>query len=165
MGGDHRAPAKHSWHWPAHSNVAGRLYFEFHALLLSRASGSLCWPGTDATTVRNQRAKTPCIGHSGNARLRTALYLATLSAARYNPVIKRFYDRLRAQGKPAKVARCAAARKLVHLAFAVATNEEDFDPHYHPKSEQQAARAQVEQGPALSGKRARTCHELTDLPI
>ena len=85
--------------------------------------------------------KRPCIGHTGNGRLRTALYLATLSAARYNPVIKRFYDRLRAQGKPAKVARCAAARKLLHLAFAVATNKEDFDPHYQPSSKQQAARA------------------------
>jgi transposase len=82
--------------------------------------------------------KRPCIGHTGNGRLRTALYLATLSAARYNPVIKRFYDRLRAAGKPAKVARCAAARKLLHLAFAVATHQEDFDPHYQPKRHRQA---------------------------
>jgi transposase len=83
--------------------------------------------------------KHPCIGHTGNGRLRTALYLATLSAARYNPVIKGFYDRLRAAGKPAKVARCAAARKLLHLAFAVATNQENFDPQYQPKRQRQAA--------------------------
>src|SRR5450432_1094837 len=76
--------------------------------------------------------KRPCIGHAGNGRLRTALYLATLSAARYNPVIKPFYDRLRAAGKPSKVARCAAARKLLHLAFAVGTTLEDFDPTYQP---------------------------------
>jgi transposase len=85
--------------------------------------------------------KRPCIGHTGNGRLRTALYLATLSAARYNPTIKRFYDRLRGAGKPAKVARCAAARKLLHLASAVGTNLEDFDPHYQPKNKQQVARA------------------------
>jgi transposase len=91
-------------------------------------------PRQSGTSVQ----KRPCIGHTGNGRLRTALYLATLSAARYNPVIKRFYDRLRTQGKPAKVARCAAARKLLHLAFAVGTNQEDFDPDYHPKSKQQA---------------------------
>jgi len=59
---------------------------------------------------------------------------ASLSAARYNPVIKRFYDRLRAAGKPGKVARCAAARKLLHLAYAVATNQEDFDANYQPTS-------------------------------
>jgi transposase len=74
--------------------------------------------------------KRPRIGHSGNGRLRTALYLATLSAARYNPVIKPFYDRLRAVGKPAKVARCAAARKLLHLAFALVAHQQDFDPLY-----------------------------------
>jgi transposase len=47
--------------------------------------------------------------------LRRVLYLATLSAARHNPTIKTFYDRLRAAGKPPKVARCAAARKLLHI--------------------------------------------------
>ena len=59
------------------------------------------------------------IGHTGNASLRTALYLATLSAAQHNPLIKSFYDRLRTAGKPIKVARCAAARKLLHLAYAL----------------------------------------------
>jgi transposase len=83
--------------------------------------------------------KRPCIGHTGNGRLRTALYLATLSAARYNPVIKPFYARLHAAGKPGKVARCAAARKLLHVADAVATTQEDFDPDYQLKSKQSGA--------------------------
>lgn len=70
------------------------------------------------------------IGHGGQARLRTALYLASLTAARYNPLIKAHYERLRAAGKPKKVAHCAAARKLLHLAYAVVRNEQPFDPHY-----------------------------------
>ena len=70
------------------------------------------------------------IGHGGHSRLRTALYVATLTAARFNPIIKAHYDRLRAAGKPPKVARCAAARKLLHLAYAVATKGQPFDPHY-----------------------------------
>lgn len=74
--------------------------------------------------------KRPRIGHSGNGRLRTAPYMATLSAARFNPVIKLFYARLRASGKPSKVARCAAARKLLHLAFALVAHQQDFDPLY-----------------------------------
>jgi len=78
------------------------------------------------TSIRGR----PCIGHGGNGRVRTALYMATLSAARYNPVLKTFYTRLREAGKPAKVARCAAARKLMHLAFAVVTKQQDFDPSY-----------------------------------
>jgi transposase len=74
------------------------------------------------------------IGQAGNARLRTALYMATLSAARHNPAIRRQYQRLRAAGKPAKVARCAAARKLLHLAYAVVTKGQAFDPHYREQS-------------------------------
>lgn len=70
------------------------------------------------------------IGHGGHGRLRTALYLATLNAARFNPLIKAHYKRLRAAGKPPKVARCAAARKLLHLAYAVVTKKQPFDPAY-----------------------------------
>jgi transposase len=72
----------------------------------------------------------PSIGHSGNGRLSTAFYMATLTAARFNPVIKRFYNRLREAGKPEKVARCAAARKLLHIAWAVVKKNQPFDPNY-----------------------------------
>jgi len=80
----------------------------------------------------------PRIGHTGNARLRTALYLATLRAAQYNPVINPFSDRLRAAGNPKKVARCAAARKLLHLAWALVTKEQDFDPTYAQRQQASA---------------------------
>ena len=83
-------------------------------------------PRQSGTSVRGRTA----IGHAGNARLRRALYLATLSAAQHNPVIHVFYSRLRAAGKPPKVARCAAARKLLHIAWAVVTKDQDFDPAY-----------------------------------
>ena len=75
------------------------------------------------TSVRG-RAR---IRRGGHARLRKALYLATLTAARYNPVIRPFYQRLRAAGKPFKVAQCAAARKLLTLAWAVVTKQQPFD--------------------------------------
>jgi len=56
--------------------------------------------------------------------------MATLSAGRYNPAIKTFYERLRAAGKPPKVARCAAARKLVHLAVAIVARQQPFKADY-----------------------------------
>jgi transposase len=59
--------------------------------------------------------------------------MATLSAAQHNPLIKAFYTRLRTAGKPEKVARCAAARKLLHIARAVVTKAQDFDPNYAQK--------------------------------
>ena len=72
----------------------------------------------------------PQIGHTGHARLRTALYLATLTAARFNSPIAAFYDRLCKAGKPKKVARCAAARKLLHQAWAVVSKQRPFDPNW-----------------------------------
>jgi transposase len=78
------------------------------------------------TSVKGREA----IGHAGNGRLRTALYMATLSAVQHNEVIKPFYTRLKEGGKAAKVARCACARKLMHLCYAVVTKGQDFDPSY-----------------------------------
>ena len=73
------------------------------------------------------------IGHAGNSRLRTALYMATLAGARYNPSLRAFYQRLRVAGKPTKVARCATARKLLHLAWAMVKKQE---PYRAPRPEQ-----------------------------
>ena len=81
-------------------------------------------PHESGTSMRGQ----PRIGYSGSPYLRHALYMATLSASRHNPMIRMFYQRLRAAGKPIKVARCAAARKLLHLAWAVVRKEQGFDP-------------------------------------
>ena len=73
----------------------------------------------------------PSIGHSGHARLRTALYMAALSAVRCNPPIRRHYQRLLERGKLKKVALCAAAHKLLTLAWALVKKECMFDPTYH----------------------------------
>jgi transposase len=69
-------------------------------------------------------------GHSGHARARRVLYQAAISAVRYNPHLKAFYERLITRGKHVKVARVAATRKLIHIAFAVVTKEQLFDPDY-----------------------------------
>jgi transposase len=70
------------------------------------------------------------IGHAGHARLRAALYMAALSARTFNPIIKAFFDRLTANGKPFKVAVCACARKLLHIAWALVTKQRLFDPDF-----------------------------------
>jgi transposase len=51
----------------------------------------------------------------GRTAVRCALYMATLSAVRYDPILKAFYTRLRAAGKKPKVALVASMRKLVLL--------------------------------------------------
>ena len=55
----------------------------------------------------------------GRTRVREALYMGTLAAARFNPVIKAFYDRLCAAGKPKKVALTACMRKLLTILNAM----------------------------------------------
>jgi transposase len=45
--------------------------------------------------------------------------MAALVAARWNPVLRLFYQRLRAKGKPAKVAVIAVARKLLTILNAM----------------------------------------------
>jgi len=55
----------------------------------------------------------------GRASVRTALYMAVVSAMRCNAVIKAFYARLRAAGKPAKVALIACIRKLLTILNAM----------------------------------------------
>ena len=55
----------------------------------------------------------------GRAPVRRVLYMATVSAIRANPVIRTFYTRLVARGKPKKVALVAAMHKLLTLLNAV----------------------------------------------
>jgi len=70
------------------------------------------------------------IAKNGDARLRKALYMPALVAWRYNPAIRAFCERLKANGKNGKAIACAAMRKLIHLAFAVLKSGEPFDPNY-----------------------------------
>lgn len=70
------------------------------------------------------------IGHQGHAALRRVLYMAALAASRYCPPVKALYERLRAREKPMKLARCAAARKLIILAWTLVKKGQAFDPAY-----------------------------------
>jgi transposase len=70
------------------------------------------------------------VGRGGHAALRTALFMAALSAAQVNPCVQPVYQRLLARGKPHKVARVACARKLIRIAWAVVVKERDFDPTF-----------------------------------
>jgi transposase len=55
----------------------------------------------------------------GRAPVRAALYMGALVATRHNPVLKEFYERLLAAGKPKKVALVACMRKLLSILNAL----------------------------------------------
>lgn len=59
----------------------------------------------------------------GRAPVRVALYMATLSAVRWDPTMKAHYQQLRARGKPGKVALVACMRKLLGIVNAKRRDE------------------------------------------
>jgi transposase len=62
----------------------------------------------------------------GRSQVRCVLYMAALSAAVHNPVIKRFYQRLISRGKLTKVAQTAAMRKLLTILNDMVRNGESW---------------------------------------
>jgi transposase len=64
----------------------------------------------------------------GRACVRTALYMAAISATRCNPSFKATYRRLIEDGKPRKVAIVAVARKMVVLANAITKSGKPWTP-------------------------------------
>ena len=72
----------------------------------------------DSGTLRGKR-----MVWGGRAPVRAALYMSAIVASRHNPVIRAFYQRLRAAGKPAKVALTACMRKLLIILNAMLQNQ------------------------------------------
>ena len=66
----------------------------------------------------------------GRAQVRAALYMAALSASRFNPVIKPFYQRLIGQGKNPKVALTACMRKLLVILNTMVKTQTAWNPNH-----------------------------------
>lgn len=64
----------------------------------------------------------------GRAEVRTALYMATLTAKRHNPVIRVLFERLSTAGKPFKVAMTACMRKLLTILNAILKSKQPWNP-------------------------------------
>lgn len=80
----------------------------------------------DSGTSRGRRRV-----QGGRFEIRRVLYMATLTAARRNPVIKAFYQRLIATGKLPKVALVACMRKLLTALNAMVRNNKPWDNSLH----------------------------------
>lgn len=78
------------------------------------------------TSVRGR----PCLSRMGNARLRKALFLPAIAAARHNPFLQQLRQRLLERGKSKMAIVGAAMRKLIHLAYGVLKSGKPFDPEY-----------------------------------
>jgi transposase len=70
----------------------------------------------------------------GRAHVRATLYMSALVAVRYNPVLKKFYEHLRAAGKPTKVALTACMRKLLTILNALVKHHIPWQPQEVPSA-------------------------------
>lgn len=79
----------------------------------------------------------------GRAAVRATVYMAALAATRYNPVLRAFYRRLIAAGKPAKVALVATMRKLLTILNTMMKHQTRWNPEAAstPASPSRPARA------------------------
>lgn len=92
----------------------------------------VAYAGLDATVrasglfegTRNRMSK------RGSPVLRNSLWLAAVSARRFNPELKAYYELKRSQGKHSNVATGAVARKLVHLIYSLWKDNRPYDPDY-----------------------------------
>ena len=73
----------------------------------------------------NQRGGTHAQGHRA---LKRALYFPAMTAARFNPIVHRFAERLKAQNKPGKVVLVACMHKLLSIVLGVLRSGRPFDP-------------------------------------
>jgi transposase len=78
------------------------------------------------------RSRTGGISRTGNALLRSTLYLCALSASRHNPKVADAVARMRQARKPAKVVLSAVARRLLVMAHAVVRTDTPFIADHKP---------------------------------
>jgi transposase len=79
----------------------------------------------DSGTLRGKR-----LVWGGRAPVRAALYMAAFVGVRWNPVLRQFYTRLRAIGKPFKVAVTACMRKLLTILNAMMHHQQSWDAQH-----------------------------------
>ena len=77
----------------------------------------------DSGTMRGKRKV-----WGGRAQVRAALYMAALVATRFNPVLRAFYQRLCAAGKPKKLAMTACMRKLLTILNLMVRRNRHWNP-------------------------------------
>jgi transposase len=68
------------------------------------------------------------IDRHGRQPLRSLLYLCSLAALRCDPALRAWAERLQQRGKPKKIVLVAVMRKLLHIAYGVWKNDEDYEP-------------------------------------
>lgn len=112
-------------------NTAARLVAEFgDPSRFGSAAGLAAFAGVAPRTNHSgkRRPRSAPTGYLSDSELRSKLWMPTLAAVKKNEWLRQFYERLRAAGKPRKVAMIASMRKLLSAIYSVAKNRTPFVP-------------------------------------
>lgn len=74
------------------------------------------------------------ISKKGNSTIRSMLYICAMSAIRFNPKMREFYDRIKKSNPSGKVALVAVMRKLLILMYSVCKSKKPYDPEHSTKN-------------------------------
>lgn len=103
---------------------------DFAAFDDTKALSAFCGLAPRLCSSGSSVAKKARLAKTGAARLRRILYFPAITACQHNPLIRRFYQRLLANGKTKMQALCAAMRKLLALAYGVLKSGQPFNPNF-----------------------------------
>jgi|LauGreDrversion4_2_1035121.scaffolds.fasta_scaffold352665_1 transposase len=67
------------------------------------------------------------LSKTGSSEMRKMLYMPALTAIKYKPILRKFYEKLISKGKPKKLAICAVMRKFWHIIYGVLKNQSAFN--------------------------------------
>jgi transposase len=99
--------------------VAATLLAELPELGALSAKQAAALAGVAPRTKQSGKSSAPATIGGGRRGVRCALYLAAVTAVRWNPAVRTYYQRLRAAHKPKKLALVAAAHKLLTILSAI----------------------------------------------
>ncbi len=102
---------------------------------VSRCPSAKTWVafcGISPEPRESGKAQWSRLSRMGSPRIRAVLYMAAVSALRWNPQVRALGERLRSRSKPGKVRVLAAANKLLRTCFGVLKHQQPYDLNWRP---------------------------------
>lgn len=110
-------------------NLSARMVAALRSRAFSSARQAAAFHGLVPIAHQSGASQRPArLAKAGAPALRQKLYMATLSATRYNADVRAQYERLIQRGKAPMAALGAAMRKLIHIAFGVLKHQTPYQP-------------------------------------